>query len=114
MFILEGKLNLDSVAKLDHAIFRVTLEDVTMVDVSSIIVAAMEGNITGSKITVIPFHLRVDATVSDSRRYVLRGELRISCEDQLCVGDFISTVAIPWTPNSTDRCWSIPLRRIKG
>ncbi|WP_371927973.1 YbaY family lipoprotein [Methylomonas rivi] len=110
--ILEGELSLDLKTKLDDAFFKVTLEDVTMVDVSSITVATTEGRVTGDCVTKVPFRLNVPLPVSSNRRYVLRAELWASGGEIFREGDYISTVAIPWEPYSRCSFWSIPLVRV--
>ena len=110
---VDGELVLNSRTHFKSALFRVTLEDVTMVDVESMTIAVTEGEVTGEDVMKIPFKLKVGNPVSPGRRYNLRAEVRVSAGEKLCAGDFISMEAVPWKPQSISRFWSIPLRRLE-
>ncbi|WP_156435351.1 YbaY family lipoprotein [Bradyrhizobium lablabi] len=108
---IHGWIELPSPQSFDGATATVGLDDVTLIDALSTRIAetVIEG-ISGRQ-DRIPFHLeaRWDFRARDS--YVLAAEIRRSGRGRAGPGDFLTTVAVPWTVERTDGN-SVPVTRI--
>ena len=98
---LAGVVRLDRADKLDGAVLIVALHDVTYVDAPSRVVAERSYDALSGIHSEIPFSLDLPADLSSRASYALKAEIRRSDRDELTPGDYLSTVAHPWTPGET-------------
>jgi uncharacterized lipoprotein YbaY len=108
---IHGWIALPSAQWFDGATAIVGLDDVTLIDALSKRVAetVIEG-ISGRQ-DRIPFSLEAQWDFRARDSYVLAAEIRRSGGDRLAPGDFLTTVAVPWTVDLTDGN-SVPVTRI--
>jgi uncharacterized lipoprotein YbaY len=108
---IRGWIQLPFRQLLDSAVAIVGLDDVTQIDSPSKRVAetAIE-QISGWQ-DRIPFSLEAHWDFQARNSYVLAAEIRCSGEKRLRPGDFLTTVAVPWTVNETDGN-VVPVNRI--
>ena len=99
---IRGWIKLPSRQLFDNAIAVVGLDDVTQIDSSSKRVAeTIIERICGWQDS-IPFSLEAHWDFQSRNSYVLATEIRCSGEKGLRPGDFLTTVAVPWTVSETD------------
>jgi uncharacterized lipoprotein YbaY len=99
---ITGIVRLEKPEQLDDAMLVVALHDVTYVDAPSRMVAQRIYDRVSGLLSEIPFCLTVPATISGSASYLLKAEIRRSDRAALRSGDYLSTVAHPWSPGETD------------
>jgi uncharacterized lipoprotein YbaY len=108
---LRGWIQLPSTQVFEGAVAIVGLDDVTLIDAPSRRIAeAVIESVNGS-LHRIPFRLEVEGSLSTLKRYVLTAEVRTSREERIHPGDFLTTVAVPWTPGDTGDN-AVPVSRI--
>jgi uncharacterized lipoprotein YbaY len=107
---IRGWIELPSPQFFDGAIAIVGLDDVTLIDAPSQRLAqtVIEG-IHGRQ-DRIPFSLEVNRNFQPSGSYVLAAEIRCSGENRLRPGDFLTTVAVPWSDATEGNV--VPVSRI--
>lgn len=108
---IHGAIQLPSPHRFAGAVAVVGLDDVTMMDAPSRRVAeTVIEPITGSR-DRIPFFIVAEGDFPAGNSYVLAAQIRHSKEQGLRPGDFLTTVAVPWTIDDTgDNV--VPVRRI--
>ena len=108
---LRAGYELPSTQVFDGATAIVGLDDVTLIDALSTRIAetVIEG-ISGRQ-DRIPFSLEVQWDFRARDSYVLAAEIRRSGGDRLAPGDFLTTVAVPWTVDQTEGN-SVPVTRV--
>jgi uncharacterized lipoprotein YbaY len=98
---IRGWIQLPSPHPFNGAVAVVGLDDVTRIDAPSERVAeTIIEPIQGSH-DRIPFCLESDVNLSTPNSYVLAAQIRCSGENRLRPGDFLTTVAVPWTVGRT-------------
>jgi uncharacterized lipoprotein YbaY len=98
---IRGWIQLPASHLFDGAVAIVGLDDVTRIDAPSIRVAeTIIEPICGSR-DRIPFCMTSEGDLSARKSYVLAAEIRCSGEERLRPGDFLTTVAVPWTVGGT-------------
>jgi uncharacterized lipoprotein YbaY len=108
---IQGEVVLGAPTDLDRVVLRVALVDVSMADAPSLELAASERNVEGKGLQRVPFELEL-ATPPVGRRYALTGEIRKFGRDRPLAGDYLNTVAVPWSPDERRTRWAIPLQRL--
>jgi len=96
---IRGFIRLPSPQQFNGAVAVVSLDDVSMIDAPSVRVAETTIDVIDGKHDRIPFRFTVDEQLLSSDSYVLAAEVRRSSKFQLIPGDFLTTVAFPWTPH---------------
>ena len=99
---IRGWIELPAAQSLDGATAIVGLDDVTLIDapskrIAETVIAGIRGQHDR-----IPFSLEVDRDFRTSDSYVLAAEIRRAGAATLRTGDFLSTVAVPWTVDRTN------------
>jgi len=112
--IVEGDVVLEEPTRLANAAMRVVLEDVSMLDAPARAVALSERTVSGRAVKMLPFRLEVARVPPAHRRYALTAEIRAGGHARLEPGDFLSTVAVPWSPGAPRSWLRIPVQRIKS
>ena len=85
-------------ATIKGAVAVVGLDDVGMIDAPSVRVAETTIDVVdGGGADSVRFS--VDEQLLSSNSYVLAAEVRRSSKSRLIRGDFLTTVAFPWTPH---------------
>lgn len=108
---IRGWIELPSPQSFDGATAIVGLDDVTLIDaLSTRIAATVIKGISGQQ-DRIPFHLEAQWDFRSRDSYVLAAEIRGAGRDRPGPGDFLTTVAVPWTVDQTDGI-SVPVTRI--
>lgn len=108
---IRGWIELPSPQSFDGATAIVGLDDVTLIDaLSTRIAATVIKGISGQQ-DRIPFHLEAQWDFRSRDSYVLAAEIRGAGRDRPGPGDFLTTVAVPWTVDQTDGN-SVPVTRI--
>jgi uncharacterized lipoprotein YbaY len=106
-----GEVVLGAPADLKGVVLRVALLDVSMADAPALELTASERNVEGKGLQRVPFELEL-ATPPIGRRYALTGEIRKLGRDRPQAGDYLNTVAVPWSPDKRRTRWAIPLQRL--
>lgn len=108
---IRGWIELPSPQSFDGATAIVGLDDVTLIDaLSTRIAATVIKGISGQQ-DRIPFHLEAQWDFRSRDSYVLAAEIRGAGRDRPGPGDFLTTVAVPWTVDQTDGN-TVPVTRI--
>jgi len=95
---LRGWIQLPSTQVFDGAMAIVGLDDVTLIDSPSRRKAETLIEPVNGSLVRIPFQLDVDESLSPRNSYVLTAEVRKLRKDRIQSGDFLTTVAVPWSP----------------
>jgi uncharacterized lipoprotein YbaY len=97
-FVIRGWIRLPSPEQLDGAVATIGLDDVTMLDASSVRVAETSIDPVHGLNDRIPFQLTVDESrLQSSNAYILSAAIWRSGKRALSPGDFATTAAYPWT-----------------
>jgi|SRR6266545_483917 len=108
---IRGWIELPSRLLFDGAVAVVGLDDVTQIDSRSKRVAeTVIERICGWQ-DRIPFNLEARGDFQARNSYVLAAEIRCAGKKHLGPGDFLTTVAVPWTVDKTDGNL-VPITRI--
>jgi uncharacterized lipoprotein YbaY len=99
---IRGWIQLPSPQRFDGATAIVGLDDVTLIDASSKRIAETVIEGISGRPDRIPFSLQAEWDFRARDSYVLAAEVRRSGGDRLGPGDFVTTVAVPWTVDRTD------------
>jgi uncharacterized lipoprotein YbaY len=108
---IRGSIQLPSPHRFSGAVAVVGLEDVTMADAPSRRIAETVIEPISGSCDRIPFSIMVEGDFPASKSYVLAAQIRHSHNEGLRPGDFLTTVAVPWTVGKTDEN-VVPVRRI--
>lgn len=108
---IRGWIQLPSPQRFDGATAIVGLDDVTLIDARSQRIAETVISGIGGQQDRIPFSLEAQWEFRARGSYVLAAEIRRSGGDRLAAGDFVTTVAVPWTVERTDNN-AVPVTRI--
>jgi uncharacterized lipoprotein YbaY len=98
--IIRGWIQLPSPQSFDGAVAIVGLDDVTQIDAPSKRLAETAIQPIKGSVDRIPFRLEAEGELPTRNSYVLAAEIRCSGEGRIRPGDFLTTVAVPWTPGS--------------
>lgn len=109
--IVRGWIELPARELFTAAVAVVGIDDVTKIDAPSRRVAETVVEPVNGWQDRIPFSLKVQGEVSARNSYVLSAEIRRFGEKDLRPGDFLTTVAVPWTAAETGRN-VVPVSRI--
>ena len=110
---IQGDVVLGRPADLEGAVLRVALLDVSMADAPAQELAASERMVEGKGLQRLPFELELTAPAA-GRSYALTGEIRKLGRDRPLAGDYLNTVAVPWSPDERRTRWAIPLQRLEA
>ncbi len=108
---IRGWIQLPSPQLFDGATAIVGLDDVTLIDARSTRIAETVIDGINGRQERIPFSLEAQWEFRARDSYVLAAEIRRSGGDRLAVGDFATTVAVPWTVDRTDGN-AVPVTRV--
>jgi len=97
---LRGIVRVERPQEFAGAVLVVALHDVTYADAPSHVVAERIYRVSGRR-TEIPFCLPLPHAVPASAAYSLKAEIRCTDPKTLSRGDYLSTVAHPWSPGQT-------------
>jgi hypothetical protein len=94
---IQGIISLNEHEVFDDATATVGLDDVTLVDRPSKRVAEVTIEHVHGRIHQIPFVLDWKADLEPGAMYVLTAVIRREARTGVAVGDYINTVALPWS-----------------